>query len=153
MIEIKLTEEDAIKYLQTQNPDIATLTKSLETAVAYIEVLERNKTLHDEHYDNVDRPERHNIAGGMNKPAGVSSRIQREAAIVKDLAIGTKWKQWEYDALDYAAHAAQHKTVANSLKSVIHKIPQRSMTAIRKKLNERGISVIQGFLVPQTNVE
>ena len=153
-IEIKLTEDEALAYLETQTPDIATLTTALKTATEYIDALEAQlKSIQaDKPAINNDDPMRHNIAGSMNKPAHhqkPSNRVLRDTEIAQEVEpahamANTKWTKEELNIIYWAMDRPETE-LNRKLENLLHKIT-RTEGAIRSKLNELGIKIDKGIL-------
>ena len=158
MIEIRLTDTDAIEYLETQNPDISALVTALKTATQYIDKLEEqakhtNKLISTSELDkvdplhtNVDDPNRHNISGGMNRPAHhqePSNRILRDTEIAKETTVPTapspRWSEQEIKVIDYAM--SRPESELNRKFSVLVTKLDRTEASVRSKLSEMNLYV------------
>lgn len=150
MIEIRLTDTDALEYLKIQSPDTAALAKALETATQYIDVLEKEKSTISAAINN-DDPMRHNIAGNMNKPAHhqqheeiVSPRILRDTEIANEVEpvidrTATRWSEQEVKVINYAM--SRQAIELNRKFSVLCEKLDRTENSVRSKLSEMGIYV------------
>ncbi len=128
MISITLTDTDAIEYLKTQNPDIGSLTKSLETAMAYIDKLEEERIVITEPV--VEKP---------------SSRILRDTEIVKETEsdytnpIRVTWTEQELKVIEYAM--SRPATELNRKFTTLVEKLARSASSVRSKLADMNLYV------------
>ena len=159
-IEIKLTGEDAEKYLEQQAPDTSALAIALQSATQYIDFLEKEKKDKEQPviHTNLDNPKRHNIAGDMNKPAHhqkheetviTSNRILKDAKIAEELEpvitnTNLRWSEQEIKVIKYAMDRPETE-LNRTLAALCEKLA-RTEGAIRSKLAEMSIYVNAGVL-------
>jgi hypothetical protein len=162
MIEIKLTGDDAIKYLAESNPDIKQMEETIRTAQTYIEALENQLAVlgdpKEPIHTNLDDPLRHNIGGSMNRPSEmqeVSARVLRDTEIAKEAApmlkpqldMTTKkgnWTDREIGVIMYAISRPE-KELNRKFSVLVEKLG-RTNNSVRAKLSDLGIRVAKDII-------
>ena len=156
-IEIKLTDDDAIKYLVKDNPDMKQMEDVIKTAKEYIAVLEERveqlqSSVTNSIHTNLDDPYRHNIAGNMNKPAHhqePSKKVLVDTAVVEEInefanPSRTRWTPQEIKVIEYAM--SRPETELNRKFTVLVEKLARSASSVRSKLAELNLYVNEDII-------
>ena len=136
-IEVKLTGEDATKYLEQHTPDTSTLATALQTATEYIDMLEKKVKGYEDQFKPIEADDL------------VSSKVLKDTAIVKELKpslemANTKWTKGELGIIYWAMDRPEDEL--NRRADNIFKKITRTEGAIRAKLNDLNIEVIDGVM-------
>jgi hypothetical protein len=166
MIEIKLTGDDAIKYLAESNPDIKQMEETIKTAQAYIEVLENQLAVLDEPkepgpvFTSVD----------MEEATATSFQVLRDSEIAKEdleeirkhnakhlieksfseaakdtgVYITGKWTDREIGVIEYAMSRPSNEL--NRRFTVLVEKLGRTESSVRSKLETMGLHVSKGII-------
>lgn len=153
-IEIKLTGENAAKYLEANTPDTQTLATALTAAKQYIEVLEKQVKLYEPKTEEVTKQPSSRVIHDtdiakdlMPDPNYSADPLKKFPPFghgeIKPLHTG-RWHQQEIDLISYAM--SRPATEQNRrFETVVAKL-YRSESSVRSKLSELGIIVKDGVL-------
>ena len=155
MIEIKLTENEAIDFLDKRNNEDSSNEKLLED----YETLRLNYDNLSSDYDALKAK-----YDTLSTQEDVSSRVRRDTELANSLRTkvkpkpfkvreqpevvamkSTSWQSWEVDKLTTATDATAPSL--NNINWLHTQLPNRSLGSIRSKLSSIGISVVKSKLI------